>query len=138
MTQPVRNVSVNIECPYDTVAEFLSEPRNFPAWATGLAEGLEPGASDPHAEPDEWVAAAPEGRAFVRFTAPNDLGVADHQVRFPDGSVVAVPLRAIPNGAGTTVILTLLRRPGVDDEEFETDAGWVRRDLDTLKSMLEG
>jgi len=58
-------------------------------------------------------------------------------VRFPDGSALHIPLRAIGNEEGTTVVLTLFRRAGVTDDEFETDAGWVRRDLDALRSLLE-
>lgn len=98
VTLPVRNLSVNIECPFETVAIFLGDPLNFPAWATGLSSGLAPAADDAAAEPGEWIAAAPEGKAYVRFTPTNPFGVADHRVRFPNGPVLDIPIRAIRNG----------------------------------------
>ncbi|WP_216912920.1 SRPBCC family protein [Nocardia noduli] len=137
VTRPVRHVSVNIAQPFVTVAAFLGDPANYPSWATGLAGGLAPAGADPGAEPGEWLADAPQGSAYVRFSPPNDFGIADHRVRFPDGSTLHIPLRAIGNEEGTTVVLTLFRRAGVTDDEFETDAGWVRRDLDALRDLLE-
>jgi hypothetical protein len=137
MTRPVRNLSVNIERPFETVADYLGEPRNFPAWATGLSSGLELAGGESEAEPGEWIADAPEGQAFVRFGPPNEFGVADHRVRFPDGQTIDIPLRAIRNGTGTTVVFTLLRQPGMDDARFDVDSDWVRRDLEALKALLE-
>lgn len=34
-------------------------------------------------------------------------------------------------------MLTLFRQPGMSDEAFRNDAGWVERDLLTLKRLLE-
>ncbi|MET7772459.1 SRPBCC family protein [Nocardia sp. NPDC005366] len=137
MTRPVRHISVNIERPFATVAAFLGDPGNYPSWASGLSSGLVPAGADSAAEAGEWLADAPEGTAYVRFSPPNDFGIADHRVRFPDGLILDIPLRAIANGEGTTVVLTLFRRPEVDDEHFAADAEWVRRDLDALRSLLE-
>ncbi|MQY29964.1 SRPBCC family protein [Nocardia aurantia] len=134
---PTLHLDVAIARPFPEVAAYLADPRNFPSWATGLSSGLEPAGPDSGAEPGEWLAVAPQGRAFVRFSPANDLGVADHRVRFPDGTHVDIPLRAIPNGTGTTVVLTLFRQPDMDDERFATDADWVRRDLTTLRNALE-
>ncbi|WP_019932979.1 hypothetical protein [Nocardia sp. BMG111209] len=134
---PTRHLDVAIDRPFAEVAAFLAEPENFPAWATGLSSGLERAAADSGAEPGEWLAAAPEGRAYVRFTPANDYGIADHRVRFPDGTTVDIPLRAIPNGTGTTVVLTLFRQPDMDDDRFAADADWVRRDLTALRTLLE-
>lgn len=136
-TLPVRHISENVVRPYAEVAAFLAEPRNYPQWATGLSAGLEPGSGDPGAEPGEWVADAPEGKAYVLFSPPNEFGVADHRVRFPAGPTLDIPLRVIRNGDGATVILTLLRQPDVDDARFDADTDWVRRDLATLKALLE-
>jgi hypothetical protein len=74
---------------------------------------------------------------FIRFSPPNDFGIADHWVRMPDGNVVYVPLRVVRNGAGTTVSLTLFQQPNMDDAQFEADAEWVQRDLVKLKTVLE-
>jgi hypothetical protein len=47
-------------------------------------------------------------------------------------------MRVIPNGAGSSVIFTLLRRPGVSEQQFDEDARTVEKDLTTLKGLLEG
>lgn len=137
VTYPVRTITIDIDRSFDEVADFLAEPLNFPRWATGLSSGIEPGSPSTGAEPGEWIAAAPQGTAFVRFSPPNAYGVADHQVRLPDGSVVHIPLRAMRNGDGTTIAFTLFRLPEVDDEQFDADSDWVRRDLNALKALLE-
>lgn len=137
VTYPVRTVTADIDRPFADVADFLAEPLNFPRWATGLSSGIARGSPGEGAEPGEWVAASPQGTAYVRFSPPNEYGVADHRVRFPDGSVVDIPLRAIRNGDGTTIVFTLFRLPGVDDDRFDADSDWVRRDLQALKALLE-
>ncbi|WP_343548130.1 SRPBCC family protein [Ralstonia sp.] len=141
MLHNVRTLSINVERHFDDVAMFLAEPLNFPIWATGLSEGLAPGTQGSGAAPDEWIAkAAPnsdEGAVFIRFSPPNEFGIADHWVRLPDGSIVYVPLRVVRNGAGTTVSLTLFQQPNMDDAQFNADAEWVQRDLVKLKTVLE-
>jgi hypothetical protein len=137
-TAPTLHLDVTIDRPFAEVAAYLAEPRNYPAWATGLSSGLEPATPGSGADPGEWLAAAPEGRAYVRFSPANDFGIADHRVRFPEGTVVDIPLRALRNGTGTTVVLTLFRRPDASDDQFATDADWVRRDLASLRTLLEG
>lgn len=132
MIHPVRNLGIGIERPPAVVAAFLSEPRNFPAWASGLASGLQPAET-----PDEWRGDTPAGTVTIRFSPPNDYGVADHWVRLADGSTVYMPMRVVANGDGCEVVLTLFRLPAMDDAAFEADSDWVRRDLDTLKRLLE-
>lgn len=77
------------------------------------------------------------GRVVVRFTAPNDLGVLDHDVVLPSGETVHNPLRVVANGDGSEVIFTLFQRPGMSDEELAADADAIDRDLRTLKRILE-
>lgn len=48
------------------------------------------------------------------------------------------PLRALAIDAGTEVVFTLFRLPGVDDAEFDRDADMVRADLARLRTQLEG
>lgn len=134
MLHPARVLSVSIARPVAEVAAFLAEPRNFAQWASGLAGGLQPPADG---RDGEWRIATPDGELRVRFSPPNPYGVADHWVHLPGGAVVYVPLRAVANGDGCEVSLTLFRLPDMDDARFEADSDWVRRDLDTLKRVLE-
>ncbi|KHK57140.1 polyketide cyclase [Ralstonia sp. A12] len=134
---PVRTLSINVERHFDDVATFLAEPLNYPTWATGLSTGLTPSTQGSGAAPDEWIADAPQGNVFIRFSPPNTFGIADHWVRLQDDTVIYVPLRVVRNGAGTTVSLTLFQLPGMDDAQFEADAEWVQRDLVKLKTVVE-
>lgn len=140
MLYPSLVLSVSVDRPFQEVASYLADPRNFPQWASGLASGLEPKSiyAHNHAEAAEWIADTPQGRVTIRFSEPNDFGVADHWVHLPDGTTVYVPLRAVPNGSGSAVSLTLYRMPGTDEARFQADADWVRRDLAALKRTLEG
>jgi hypothetical protein len=73
----------------------------------------------------------------VRFAPENPFGVMDHTVTLPDGTVVENALRVVPNGDGTEIMFTLLRQPGTDDQAFEADAAHIRKDLESLKAILE-
>jgi hypothetical protein len=132
VTEPaqVRVLHTSIAVPLTEAYDFAHRPENFPQWASGLASGLE-------RRGDEWVGAAPQGEAIVRFSPRNDFGVLDHWVRLPDVPEIYVPLRMLANGDGTEVELVLFRLPGMSDADFEQDACTVKRDLAALKALLE-
>lgn len=128
----VRHVSIFIARAPGEVYEFASDPRNLPRWAAGLAR------SSVRRDGDWWVAEAPFGRARIRFAEPNALGVMDHDVELDSGEIVHNPMRVVPNGDGSEFVFTLVRRPGVSDEQFEEDERAVESDLKRLKQLLEG
>jgi hypothetical protein len=131
-TMEALTVSVSIERPWSEIYDFGSVPENFPAWASGLGSSLE------RASDGEWVAETSEGRVTIRFSEPNKFGVLDHTVIPAPGVEIYVPLRVVANGdAGSEVLLTLFRQPGMSDEKFAADAEWVLRDLQKLKALLE-
>lgn len=127
----VRHISVYIARPPAEVYEFASNPRNLPRWAAGLAR------SDVRREGDEWVVDAPFGKVRVRFVPQNPLGVMDHDVTLESGVTVHNPMRVVPNGAGSEFVFTLIRQPGMSDEQFARDKAAVESDLKTLKDLLE-
>jgi hypothetical protein len=62
----------------------------------------------------------------------------DHTVIPAPGVEIYVPLRVVANGdAGSEVLFTLFRQPGMSDEKFAADAKWVLSDLQKLKALLE-
>ena len=63
------------------------------------------------------------------YSLHNQYGVLDHTVVLPNGTEVYVPMRMIPNGKGSEVMLVLFRQPGMDDTEFARDAGLMQNDL---------
>jgi hypothetical protein len=126
----VRNISVSIHRSPRDVYAFVSQGENLPRWATGLGHTI-------RRVDGEWVADGPLGKVKVRMAALNELGVADHDVTLETGVTVHNPIRVVPNGTGSTVIFTLMRLPGVSEQQFDADAKWVERDLTTLKGLLE-
>ncbi len=129
-THRVRTISVTIHAPLDEAYAFARQPANFMRWAAGLAGSL-------HESEHGWIARTPEGEAEVTFTQPNAHGVLDHHVRLPGKPDIYIPLRMIANGQGTEIVFTLFRQPDMTDAQFDADEAAVRRDLETLKALLE-
>jgi Polyketide cyclase / dehydrase and lipid transport len=126
----VRHVSVSIARPPGEVYAFASKPENLPRWASGAAGTIQ-------LVNGEWIADGPAGKARIRFVERNALGVLDHDVVLESGATIHVPIRVIPNGTGSEVVVTLVRQPDASDERFAADARWVEKDLNALKALLE-
>src|SRR5690606_25502537 len=105
-----RHLAVSIDRPLAEVYAFASDPRNLPRWAPGLGAAVEP-------DGDAWVVETAQGTVGLTFAPQNEYGVLDHVVRTPTGETVHVPLRAIADGDGCEVVLTLRRTPGMTDAE---------------------
>jgi hypothetical protein len=126
-----RIITASIDRDWHEVYDFASVPENFQRWAAGLGRRFEKSG-------EEWIAEDPDGRAIrIRFSPPNEFGVLDHTVSAGDGEETRNAMRVVPNGTGAEVMFTLLRGPGMTDQEFAADAAAVQRDLNTLKAMLE-
>jgi hypothetical protein len=125
-----RSISVSIGCGLERAYDFLCVPENFPKWASGLAGSLTKTGG-------EWLAETQHGPVRIRFSERNAYGVLDHWVYPRAGVEVYVPMRIVANGDGCELILMLFRLPEATDEEFAADAAWVRRDMSTLKNLLE-
>ena len=140
-----RHVSTVIRRPPEQVYAYARDPANLGAWAAGLAStriehGDEGGGTNGEGDRDPdrgdtLVVDSPMGRVSVRFLPRNELGVLDHEVTLPDGTVTYNPLRVLPHPDGAEVIFTLR---GVDDDEFERDAAMVAEDLARLRAVFEG
>lgn len=127
----VQHVSIYIAIRPSDIYEFASNPKNLPLWAAGLAS------SEVHRDGNAWVADAPFGRVKIRFADKNTHGVMDHEVELDSGVVIHNPMRVVPNGDGSEFIFTLLRQPGMSNEQFSEDRRAVEKDLRTLKKILE-
>jgi hypothetical protein len=130
-----RHVSVWIDAAPEVAYAIAADPAQLPRWASGLAEGAL------RRTADGWVADSPMGEVIIEFAPINEYGVLDHVVRMPSGEAVYNPLRVIPAGEGETrceVVFTVRRRPGMTDEEFDSDVATVAADLDRLRQLAEG
>ncbi len=128
---PSVHVSVSIARTPAEVYAYCADPRNLPAWASGLAAGSVTQVGD------AWQADSPMGKIRIAFAPRNTFGVLDHDVTLPDGVTVHNPLRVLPNADGSEVVFTLFRRPEMNDAQFAHDAAWIEQDLARLKQRLE-
>lgn len=125
-----RHVSTVVARPASEVYDYVAEPDNLPAWAAGLAQ------SEVTRQGDTLLVDSPMGRVEVRFVARNDLGVVDHDVVLPTGTVVTNPLRVLAHPQGAEVLFTV-RQIELTDAEFERDVAMVAADLERLREILE-
>ena len=130
VTLESRTITVRIDRPFDKVYEFLVDPANWNQWAFGLGRNI-------RRSQDGWMADSDGGVASVQFTPRNSFGVVDHTVIRPSGNSVYLPMRLIANGSGCELLFTLFREPSMSDAQFASAAGFVERDLNGLKMLLE-
>jgi uncharacterized protein YndB with AHSA1/START domain len=128
---PSLHLPVVIERPWRTVYEYVSDPRNLPRWAAGLA------GSEVQREVSQWSMSSPMGRVLVSFVPDNELGVVDHTVTLPTGESVLNPLRVLPLTEDSCEVVFTLRRRGMTEAELDEDAAAVRADLEQLKAICE-
>ena len=129
--QDVEYISIHIARRPADVYEFASDPKNLPRWAAGLAR------SEVKIDGGEWVADSPMGKVRVRFAPRNSFGVLDHEVTLESGVTVHNPVRVLSHGEGSEFVFTLIRQPGMSDDQFARDKAAVEKDLETLKGLLE-
>jgi hypothetical protein len=129
-TMTAKVVHCSIDRDWQDVYHFAGKPENMPLWASGLATGLD-------REGEDWVARGVLGTVRVSFVPENPFGVIDHTVTIESGLRVYNALRIVPNGDGCEVMFTLLRQPGMTDEQFAADAEHVEKDLHALKALME-
>lgn len=129
-TYNARTLTVSIDRPPAEVYAFVTNVENLPRWATAFVRAV-------RKTGDGWIAETTEGPIGFEYGPRNDLGVLDHVVRPAPGVEIHVPMRVVPNGAGSEVIFTLVQFPGMPAEKFARDIDMVQRDLATLKRLLE-
>jgi hypothetical protein len=125
-----RTITVHIDHPFGKTYQFLVNPTNWSQWAFGLGKNI-------RRSKGGWIADSDEGIVSIRFTPRNSFGVLDHTVIRSSGQRVYVPMRLIVNDRGCELLFTLFREPKMSDAQFASDAGFVQRDLDGLKKLLE-
>jgi uncharacterized protein YndB with AHSA1/START domain len=128
---PALHITQSIRQAPKVVYAFASNPENLPRWAAGLS-----GASIVRSG-DSWLCQSPMGEVKVKFVEGNPFGVMDHDVTLPNGEVNHNPFRVLANGNDSEVVFTLYKLPRMSDQEFEQDAALIRKDLETLRSLLE-
>ncbi|PPF52390.1 polyketide cyclase [Clavibacter michiganensis] len=129
MTWPALHVSRPVDADVASVVAVAGDPARLPEWAAGVSSGI-------RLDGGRWLSDSPMGAIEIAFTGPRELGILDHDVTLPDGTVVRNPLRVLPNADGSEVVFTLFQRPGVSDEALAADAALVAADLDRLAALV--
>lgn len=127
---PAHTLSVSIDCPPSVVAAFVTDPRNMPAWAGGLCKSV-------RQEGDAWRVDTGEGEVGLRFCGPTAHGILDHEITMAPDLTLYIPMRVVPNGAGSEVLFTLFQPPGMTDIRRDQDLALVAEDLQRLKALME-
>ena len=123
-------VTISIDCPVQTVYEFLADPRNMPSWIADI------GPTVTHVGED-WVVETPAGPYAFRFCRRNRFGVLDFAM-FRDGApMVQMPVRVVANEGGTELMLTVYHLPDKAEVIHASELEWIRVDIATLKTLLE-
>ena len=128
-----RTITVSIAAAASDVYAFISDPRNLPQWASGLGSAPTPLGDG------AWRVETSVGPMRVTFVEKNALGVVDHVVTplESEGPSVDVPLRVVPNGTASEVMLTLFQQPGMSDAQFTADGALIEADLERLRKIFE-
>jgi uncharacterized protein YndB with AHSA1/START domain len=130
MSWPAQHISISINRKPDEVYAYMANPENLPQWARGLSGTM-------RRQGENWIATSPMGEVMVHFTAHNPFGVLDHDVTLPNGEVVHNAMRVLRNDADSEVVFTLFQRPGMSQQDMQSDAAQVIEDLLKLKMILE-
>lgn len=126
-----KQISISINRSPMDIYNFASNPENLPKWAAGLS------GSTIRKSGDFWICESPMGQVKVKFALKNSFGVMDHDVTLPSGEINHNPFRVHSNGDGGEVVFTLYKLPRMSAKEFEQDENLIKKDLETLKSLLE-
>ncbi|UYN85115.1 MAG: SRPBCC family protein [Microcella sp.] len=114
----------------------------LPEWAYGFAQSAErvvvgSGDDDDRVHRERWVVESPFGHIEVEFFVDVASGILDHDVTMPDGTVVHNRLRVEPAPHGSDVLFTLVRLPGMTDDQWRDDERAVTADLRRLAELCE-
>ena len=123
-------VSVSIDAPPSTVVAFMRDLENWKVWAPWIR-------SVSRTAPNEWQLGTDDGGMTMRFVAPNELGVLDHQVVLASGVSLTNSVRVTPNGSGSDLLMVVLQWPHLSDEQFGRDVQAVTDDFARIREAVE-
>jgi hypothetical protein len=133
MTKIARSAikSVDIQAAPDKVFVFLSDVRNWPEYAIVNLRSVSPG----H---DGWFNAITKfGEGQLRVNPVREFGILDHTWKDPQASW-EVYARVVPNGDGSTVMMTLFQPPLMDNQQFDHAMKEMDAEMNKLREILEG
>jgi len=107
---PCETLSVTIDRDPGSTFDFVSSVSSLPQWALRLIKSMSRPGGD-------W-SARPRGTARVRLHHEHGTGIADQHIIPEPGADFLVPVRVLPNNAGSEVTVTLFQPKGMPDLVF--------------------
>jgi hypothetical protein len=123
-------VHISILSPPSAVIGFVRDVYNWKSWAPWIR------AVERSSERD-WVLDTDAGAMKLHFVEANSFGVLDHVVALASGVRAFNPMRVVPNGRGSELMMVVFHRPDASDEEFDRDVAAVRADFARLRVAAE-
>jgi hypothetical protein len=122
--------SVDIAATPEKIYGFLSDPMNWPQYAVVNLKSISPGQ-------DGWFNAMTKfGEGQIKISGVKELGVFDHIWRDPQATWKVFG-RVVPNGEGSTVMMTLFQPAVMKDGQFEQAMKEMDIEMAKLKELME-
>jgi hypothetical protein len=122
--------SVDIQAAPDKAFAFLANPMNWPQYAVVNLRKVSPGK-------DGWFKAVTKfGEGEIKVDGVKEFGILDHVWKDPQASW-KVYARVVPNGEGSTVMMTLFQPPIMTDAQFDQAMKEMDIEMAKLKEVLE-
>jgi hypothetical protein len=122
--------SADIEAAPEKVHSFLANPLNWPQYAIVNLRSVTPGQ-------DGWFRAITKfGEGQIKVNPVREFGILDHTWKDPQASW-QVFARVVPNGEGSTVMMTLFQPPVMSDSQFDQAMNEMDVEMQKLKEILE-
>lgn len=83
-----------------------------------------------------WSFTGPRGQSKLKFNENRSLGILDHKF-IDEESVWDVPMRIIPNGEYSEILITLNKPDELTDDQFNQRVDEVGDVFDHMKQIIE-
>ncbi|NIH84342.1 SRPBCC family protein [Amycolatopsis granulosa] len=127
-TNQVLTETISIAASPGTVFDLVSDPRQLPRWAPGVARSVRP-------DGDDWVLSNGENEARITVRASREHGVVDLLSAQDRGQGVFT--RVLPHGDGAEYQFTMFLPADAPDEAIAGQRAVVRGELDTVRALCE-
>ena len=122
--------STDIQAPPEKVLAFVIDPKNWPQYAVVNLRSVSPGQGG-------WFNVVTKfGKGELKVNGVKELGLFDHIWKDPQATW-QVYSRVVPNGDGSTVMMTLFKPPAMSDEQFDRSMEEMDIEMAKLKEILE-
>ncbi len=122
--------SADIQATPEKVYAFLADPLNWPQYAVVNLRSVSPGQNG-------WFKAVTKfGEGELRVNGVKEFGLFDHVWKDMQATW-QVYGRVVPNGDGSTVMMTLFKPPVMSDELFDHSMKEMDVEMAKLKEILE-